>query len=106
MHQVGAADAASHGQRPGERPRRGDAVLARLNDLDDLAGPIPVVAVVRFVEHHAHEFARQGDADVDHASVEMTDAPALIGVPFDANRCFHAACSLTPDTGLAALRPV
>ena len=93
MDQVGAAHAAAHRQRAGQRPGRGHTVFARLEDLDHLAGPIAIVTVVRLVEHDAHEFAGQRETDEHHASVKMADAPALIGISFDADRRFHASCS-------------
>ena len=89
MHEVGAADAAAHGERAGERPGRLDAVGARLEHLHRLAGPEPVVAVMRLVEGDAQQLAGQGESHEHDAPIDVADAAALIGVSFDADGGFH-----------------
>ena len=68
---------------------RGGSVFGRLENLDDFAGPEPVVPVVGLVKFDSHEFVGQGEADEHHTTVDMGHTAALVGVSFDTNFSLH-----------------
>ncbi len=89
VHEIRAAHSPAHRQGTGKWPCRGDSVFRRLENLDDFAGPEPVVPVVGLVKLDSHEFVGQGEADEHHTTVDMGHAAALVGVSFDTNFSLH-----------------
>ena len=93
VHQIGAADATTHGKRPGQRPCGIHTIGARFDDLDDLAGPVAVVAVVRFIQCDLHQLARQGEPHEYHTAIDVPDASSLVGITFDTHLRVHCFLS-------------
>ena len=85
MDQVGASDAATHGNWPGRWPRRAYAVRARLENLDNFTRPKTILTLCSQVEADAHALARQREAHEDDAAVDVSDASALISESLDSN---------------------
>ena len=55
VHEIRAAHSPAHRQGTGKWPCRGGSVFGRLENLDDFAGPEPVVPVVGLVKFDSHE---------------------------------------------------
>ena len=89
VHEIRAAHSPAHRQGTGKWPCRGGSVFGRLENLDDFAGPEPVVPVVGLVKFDSHEFVGQGEADEHHTTVDMGHTAALVGVSFDTNFSLH-----------------